>query len=116
MTFSKEVVNEYFGLPTLGDGEGFIRVLREIDMATITTTICKPGIVWKKSGDVFRHFPRKCLLDKFRPWYTFVYANLLPTAHLSDVSRDRAILLYAIMTGASIDVGRVIFDHYMHCV
>ena len=43
-------------------------------------------------------------------------ANLQPTTHLSDVSRERAILLYALATGASIDVGRLIFDHYMYSV
>ena len=40
----------------------------------------------------------------------------MPTTHLSDVSRERAILLYAIMSGPSIDVGWVIFDSYRRCV
>ena len=70
----------------------------------------------EKSRDVFQHFPRKCLLDKVRPWYTFVCSNLLPTTHLSDVSRERAILLDAIVIGASIDVGRVIFYNYIQSI
>ena len=37
-------------------------------------------------------------------------------AHLSDVSRERVIMLYALMTRASIDMGQVSFDHYMHSV
>ena len=113
MTLSKHVINDFYGLPTLGDGEDLLGLLSEIDMATVTTTICKPSTKWKKSGDLFRHFPQKGLLDKVWPWYAFICANLLPTAQLSDVSRERAILLYAIVTGASIDVGRVIFDHFM---
>ena len=32
------------------------------------------------------------------------------------MTRERAIMLYALMMGASIDVGQVIFDHYMHSV
>ena len=60
--------------------------------------------------------PHNALLDKVRPWYAFVCASLLSMAHLSDVSRERAILLYALMNGASIDVGWVIFYHYMHSV
>ena len=55
-------------------------------------------------------------MDKVSPWYAFVCASLQPTAHLSDVSRERAILLHALITGAFINVGRVIFDHYMHSV
>ena len=66
--------------------------------------------------DLFQYFPWKGLLDKVRPWYAFFGANFLSTAHLSDVSRERAILLYAIVIGASIDVGWVIFDHFMQSV
>lgn len=56
-----------------------------------------------------KKFPRKGLVDTMRPWYAFVCANLQPIAHLSDVSRERVILLYVLATGAFIDVGRVFF-------
>ena len=42
--------------------------------------------------------------------------NLLPTAHLSDVSRERTILLNAIMTRASKDVGKVKFFFITICI
>ena len=116
VTFTKQAINNYFGLPTLGDNEDYVRLLSDVDMAMVYSFVCKPGIVWKMSGDVSKHFPRKCLLNKVRPWYAFICASLTPMTHLSDVSRERAILLYAIMVGASIDVGQVIFDSYMHCV
>ena len=60
-------------------------------------------------GDIAKSFPWEDLLDKVRPWFAFICASLFPTAHLSDVSRDWAILLYAIVSGTSIDVGWVIF-------
>ena len=85
-------------------------------MTTVSTAIYKPGIVWKMSGDVYKHFPWKDLLDKVRPWFAFICACMLPTAHLRDVSRERAILLYEIITSASIEVGRVIFDNFMQSV
>ena len=113
--FTKEVINSYYSLPTMGDEEGFLKLLSEIDMATVSASVCKPGTVWKMSGDVYKNFSRSGLLDTVRPWYAFVCVDLLPTAHLSDVTRERAILLYAIVSGASVDVGRVIFDYIMQC-
>ena len=75
----------------MGENEEFLRLVSEIDMATITATICKPGMVYKMNGVVYQNFPHKGLVDKVRPWLAFVYANLFPRAHISDVSRERAI-------------------------
>ena len=84
--FGKHVINDFYGLPTLGyeegDEEGYLRLLTDIDIATVSATICKPGMVWKMAGDAYKHFPRKGLVDTIRPWYAFVCANLQPTTHL----------------------------------
>ena len=64
ITFTKHVVNEYYWLPTLGDDEDYLHFLSEIDMATVSSIICKLGTVWKISGDFYRDFPCKALLDK----------------------------------------------------
>ena len=57
VTFTKQVINEYYGLPTLGDEEDYLRFLSEIDMAIVSATVCKPGTVWKMAGDVYKNFP-----------------------------------------------------------
>ena len=85
--FSKEVINEYYVFPTMGENEEFLKLFSEVDMAMVSATICKLAIIWKMIRDVYRNFPRKGLIDKVRPWFAFVCANLLSTAHLSDVSR-----------------------------
>ena len=43
--FTKEVINSYYGLPTMGDDEDFLRLLSDIDMATVSASVCKPGTV-----------------------------------------------------------------------
>lgn len=40
----------------------------------------------------------------------------MPTTHVSDVIRDRAVLLYAIVKGKSVDVGQVIQDSITHAI
>ncbi|GMN68009.1 hypothetical protein TIFTF001_037068 [Ficus carica] len=48
-------------------------------------------------------------LDKHtKAWLYFIGAKLMPITHFSDVTKDRAILLYDILSGKSIDVGRLI--------
>ena len=59
VTFTKQVINECYGLPTWGDDEDYLCFLSEIDMAIVSATICKPGTVWKMFGDVYKHFPPK---------------------------------------------------------
>ena len=41
-------------------------------------------------------------------WHKFIYATLKPSLHLSTVTRDKAILLYAIVQGIQFDVSHVI--------
>ena len=57
VTFTNQVIIEYYGLPTLGDDEDYLRFLSEIDMATVSATICKPGTILKMSMDFYKHFP-----------------------------------------------------------
>ena len=39
----------------------------------------------------------------------------MPVRHFSDINKDRAILLYCLMTGKSLDVGRFISSHIVQC-
>ena len=54
--FDKHVINEFYGLPTLGyeegDEEDYLRFLSDIDMAIVSAIVCKSGTVWKMVGDV----------------------------------------------------------------
>ena len=50
VTFTKQIINEYYRLPTLGDDEDYLRVLSEIDMTMVYSFVCKSRMVWKMSG------------------------------------------------------------------
>ena len=49
MKFDKHVINEFYGLLTLGyeegDEEDYMRLLTDIDMATVSAIVCKPSTV-----------------------------------------------------------------------
>ncbi|PIN14789.1 hypothetical protein CDL12_12578 [Handroanthus impetiginosus] len=52
--------------------------------------------------------PRSSLTNEAWDWLRFINARLYPSSHLSEVSKDRAILLYAILTGVPLNIGRYI--------
>ena len=46
----------------------------------------------------------------------FVGARFMPSSHLSDVTRDRAILIYCILSSKSIDIGSILHTSILHSV
>ncbi|KAF7811678.1 hypothetical protein G2W53_032654 [Senna tora] len=45
-----------------------------------------------------------------RAWLYFISSSLLPVSHLSQITRDKAFLIYCIMKGQSIDVAQIIIN------
>lgn len=41
-------------------------------------------------------------------WTKFVVAKLMTSSYAIDITKDRAALIYAIVTGKKIDVGKII--------
>ena len=48
------------------------------------------------------------LRSVLKAWYNFLYATLKLSLHLSTITKDKAILLYAIVKDIKFDVGYVI--------
>ena len=49
-------------------------------------------------------------------WHHFIYARLPPTMHLSEVTKEQAVLLYGIQKGLKINVGRWIQSNISHTI
>ena len=66
--------------------------------------------VWKQNPSTLEVTTFQMNTLKLIPkvWHNFICAILKPSLHLSTVTRDKAILLYAIMQGIQFDVGHVI--------
>ena len=62
------------------------------------------------------HFPSKDLHPHMKVWHHFICARLVPTMHLSEVTKERAALLYAILMGKKINVGRWIQHNINHAI
>ncbi|KAG8380693.1 hypothetical protein BUALT_Bualt06G0042500 [Buddleja alternifolia] len=78
-------------------------------------TLCKPGMTLNRRDGGTVLFPSNALNRDLKLLHHFFCANLLPTSHLSDVSVERAKLLYVILIEEPLDVGDVIHDSIMRC-
>ena len=68
------------------------------------------------SGNLSITFPVCYMCREFKAWHYFIAAKLMPVSHMSTVIAKRAFLLYAILTGWTIDIGRVISDTIFFCL
>ena len=73
-----------------------------VDLNEIVIAICKSGAQWKIS----------LLSQKAKIWNYFVGAS----SHLSDVTRDWAILIFCILSSKTIDFGSILHASIMHSV
>ena len=53
------------------------------------------------------------LPEEAKVWFYFVNSVLLPSNHLSTVRKNEAILLYALLKGYKINVGKIIENSIM---
>ena len=105
---SRSTINAYYGLVNI-ENEGYLEVLEDVPYDGILDALCVDGADWKLNKEGMHvSFPQHALRKYPRAWYHFLVARLMPAQHISDVIRDRAILLYAIMVRHSVDVGRII--------
>lgn len=70
--------------------------------------LCRLWAIWTWKGNRDLHVSSNELSRYGLAWFYFICARLLPYIHLSEINRDRAALLYAIIIRKMIDVGQVI--------
>ncbi|PIM98973.1 hypothetical protein CDL12_28537 [Handroanthus impetiginosus] len=90
--FFTKIINYFFDTPTIDDPNEYNEFVRK-PPALKTTSI-----------------PQSFLTNKVWDWLCFINAHLYPSSHFSEVNKDRAIRLYAILTGVPLDIGRYIHN------
>ena len=107
--FSREAINKLFNLGVQKNGSKFRKQVRETKHHKIVDllTIGKGG--WKGTKiNPFRSIARGDLTEEAKVWFYFISYVLRPSKHLSIVGREEAVLLYALLKGYKIDVGKMI--------
>ena len=100
-----------------GPDEGETLLNDDAKMPEVTRIICQSrGTQWAIMKDEHTHFPSKDLYPHMKVWHHFIYARLLPTMHLSEVTKEQAVLLYGIQMGQKINVGRWVQSNISHAI
>ena len=113
MDYRPEAIRRLLGATARHRGqEDWVQRSRvEVDLDEIVYELCTPGTVWRMSvgtPSVPTTFPTAALNRYAKAWNAFICANNMPSSHSHDVTVDRAILLYGIVTDRYVDLGHVI--------
>uniref|UniRef100_M1DYX5 Putative plant transposon protein domain-containing protein n=1 Tax=Solanum tuberosum TaxID=4113 RepID=M1DYX5_SOLTU len=114
--FSARLLNELLGTPNC-DADDFNRLKEKPPYRDIRHTLCgiESTCRWGRSKDIGRHsnlhFANFNLVA--RVWLKLVCSVLLPVKHLTEVTRDRVVLVYMLMKGMPINVGAILRQNMM---
>ena len=101
------VINAFHNLPSDIDFE-YSKIVENMTAkkwSVVLKTLTVEGSSWlNKEGIVVNRIDLK-LVAKI--WAKFLNSQLIPTTHTTTVSHERLILLYAIIKGVPIDVGKI---------
>lgn len=110
VAYDRKTINNYYQLPNY-EYEDYLRNgLGAHDLNIVIAQLYKPGTTWKlRNGtDEKTSFSYTELSCYKKAWYSFICSNLMPTRHISDVTKEKAVLLFAIVTKLKIDIRLVI--------
>lgn len=109
--FTERVINQFFNLTNL-DQDEYIQFKRShYEDNIILLVIAKPDADWAVTKKQKKTIKGTQLTPMARLWQYFLSARLMLESHYSTVTHEKAVLLYFIATGKSIDVGDMIWNN-----
>ena len=107
--FSKEEKNKLFSLRVQKDGSKFKKQLKEPEHQKIVNLLTARKGEWKGIKKTpFKSIAIEDLTDEAKVRFYFIISVLMTLKHLSIVRREKAILLFALLKGYKINVGKII--------
>ena len=109
MEFNREKINRLYNLYVQKDGAKFKKQINEPKLQKIVDLLTAGNGEWKGTKKTpCRSIARGDLTEEAKVWFYFVKSVLLSSKHLNTVRREEAILLYALLKGYKINVGKII--------
>ena len=109
ISFSREKINETFNLKEQKDGSKFKKLLKEAEYQKIVDLLIDGKGKWKSiRKNPYESIARGSLIEEAKVWFYFFSSTIMPSKHLSTVRKDEEILLYTLLKGYKINVGKII--------
>ena len=98
-----------FNLGVQKDTSKFKKQLKEPEHKKIVDLLTAGKGKWKGTKKTsFKSVARGDLTEEAKVWFYFISSVLMPSKHLSTVRREEAIILYTLLKGYKINVGKII--------
>ncbi|KAJ4717211.1 Retrovirus-related Pol polyprotein from transposon 17.6 [Melia azedarach] len=111
------VINHIYGLVDIADEYSeFTETVTEEQINEALQLTTKEGTQWIVSSTKKRTVMQTALTPAARVWYHFIKFRLRPTTHNDTVSQSRILLIYALLIGLSINIGRIILAEMRKCI
>ncbi|KAG2401957.1 uncharacterized protein HKW66_Vig0190060 [Vigna angularis] len=119
ISFDADTINEFLNTEWEDDDElcGYAELMAtELDHEDIEQALCITGGTFQRNRQQQPlHIKRVHLSSLSRLWMPLVHSNISPCTHVSDVTVNRAVILYAILTGRSVNLGKLIANEIRNC-
>ena len=107
--FNKEKINRLVNLKVQKDGSKFKKLLKEPEYQKIVDLLTTGKGKWKGTKKtLYKSISRGDLTEEAKVWFYFISLVLFRSNHLSTMRRNEAILLYALLKGYKINMGKII--------
>ena len=107
--FSREEINKLLSLRVQKDGSKFKKQLKEPEHQKIVDLLTIGKGEWKGTKkNPFKSIAKGDLTEEPKVWFYFISSVLMSSKHLSTVIREEEIVLYALLKGYKINVGKMI--------
>ena len=99
------------------DGSKFKKLKKDLDHQKIVELLTDRKGEWNATKkNPFDSISKGSLIEEAKVWFYFLSSILMPSKHLSIVRKEEAVLLYAILKGYKLDLGKIIeksiFNYY----
>ena len=106
--FGEMANSQLFRLKEAGDYTGYKNLQRNPNFEKIVKELTRGQGQWQKTRTISNAFiNRGDLIEVSKVWFYFVTFVLKPSKHVSTVRQDRALLLYALVKGYALNVGKI---------
>ena len=109
ISFERGAINKTYNLKEMKDGAKFKNLQKEPEFQNMVELLTNGKGEWSSTKkNPYESIARGSLTEEAKVWFYFIGLVLLPSKHLSIVCQEEAILLYALLKGYKINVGKII--------
>ncbi|KAK5835791.1 hypothetical protein PVK06_011499 [Gossypium arboreum] len=107
---TSNAINEFFELPDFenDDYSSLMSNIKPKNLYEILEELIVLGSKWIVSKQGIHSCQREYLTPLTKVWFYFIRFSLMPSSHGTTISLERMVLLYSILIGKTIDVGKII--------